>query len=671
MQVRTITLDPRDVLENQETADYVNKLINAYLDLSSFPANIYSVQHEGEDFQFSLTIPIYVLEVNVIAFKERINMRNETTERDLEKAYIINFLRKKKKTNQSRNYFKKNADYYIVHKHAVDIYQFDEALRIDYINPGIPKNRNECQIIERVVAQARSLHSRGLLDEAGDAPKKLFELTDEGYLYIRKDFPFTLSEIAGQIYCFTNILVISPGLFDKNVTQVKLIDHPGESESHLSHENMAQIFSQYDQLSCYFTGCAFCLPGVNPGEFHFINVSRNFYKRPGKNNADPSVMKAEIMHKKIVGEGSYGSVHKIKQTLNLTVQDNNYTLSDNGKNHRHRAVKRIMTEGDQRYIALMTREYEIGSLVEYMHMKPPIYFNDGLSALVPMAYLKGSELFTIIEDDLYDATQHLTTAMRFQYAIQLLAVLAQLHAKNIIHRDLKPENIMVDENGLYIYDFGLAALSSKLNKDEPVGTLLYRAPEVNAASNVSEKADVYSAGIIIAELFGYKRHDDGIQTREHILKEYENGICFNTIFSHISSAELSEDHREGIFQLVYVMTLFDPARRYSSQAALDKLSEIYHKIKQDLSKEISRYAEKISFFGGDPKLSTAIGKLSRLVMDEDLDCTFDHEEIALLKLPLVKKPILRMETMGLLPRKFQLAGQEFLEEKHDLPAKPN
>jgi serine/threonine protein kinase len=96
---------------------------------------------------------------------------------------------------------------------------------------------------------------------------------------------------------------------------------------------------------------------------------------------------------------------------------------------------------------------------------------------------------------------------------QLAQGLAAAHAAGVLHRDLKPANLRVSAEGhLKILDFGLATLSHEailqMSKtlsasDVPLGvagTLPYMSPEQLLGTEVDERSDIYSAGVVLYEL---------------------------------------------------------------------------------------------------------------------------------------------------------------------------
>ncbi|XP_058524057.1 interferon-induced, double-stranded RNA-activated protein kinase-like [Ochotona princeps] len=85
---------------------------------------------------------------------------------------------------------------------------------------------------------------------------------------------------------------------------------------------------------------------------------------------------------------------------------------------------------------------------------------------------------------------------------QITTGLDYIHSQELIHRDLKPSNILlVDENKIKIGDFGLV---TKLKNDEKrtvnLGTCRYMSPEQIDSEDYGKEVDIYTLGLILAEL---------------------------------------------------------------------------------------------------------------------------------------------------------------------------
>ncbi|MCC6265628.1 MAG: TonB family protein [Bryobacterales bacterium] len=91
---------------------------------------------------------------------------------------------------------------------------------------------------------------------------------------------------------------------------------------------------------------------------------------------------------------------------------------------------------------------------------------------------------------------------------QTAAGLDHAHAQGVVHRDIKPANIIVRGDGVAkITDFGVAKITSQTvtRTGMTLGTPHYMAPEQIQGKPVDGRADQYSLGVVIYEVFtGHK-----------------------------------------------------------------------------------------------------------------------------------------------------------------------
>jgi serine/threonine-protein kinase len=113
-----------------------------------------------------------------------------------------------------------------------------------------------------------------------------------------------------------------------------------------------------------------------------------------------------------------------------------------------------------------------------------------------------------------------------KFGIDIATGMAVAHQAGIVHRDLKPANVLIDNDSLLkIVDFGVAAAHSQgdtqLTKTGYViGSPKYMAPEQILGKKVDERADIYSLGVILYELFSgvppYTRGDHMSVMYQHV-----------------------------------------------------------------------------------------------------------------------------------------------------------
>ncbi|QTN29016.1 HDOD domain-containing protein [Rhodoferax sp. AJA081-3] len=115
-------------------------------------------------------------------------------------------------------------------------------------------------------------------------------------------------------------------------------------------------------------------------------------------------------------------------------------------------------------------------------------------------YIAGNTLDQILKQRGAIPPQEAVALMR-----DVLDAVAVAHAVNVVHRDLKPSNVLVDGTGrARVLDFGIAARIPDRNSTDPVvaggGTVGYLSPEAANGGAPSASMDIFSAGVVLAEL---------------------------------------------------------------------------------------------------------------------------------------------------------------------------
>lgn len=208
----------------------------------------------------------------------------------------------------------------------------------------------------------------------------------------------------------------------------------------------------------------------------------------------------------MIGQGSFGTVylalHAITGELmalkQVEMPSNSGTHLDTKKNN--------MVEALKREIGLL-RELKHPNIVQYLGSN-----SDESHLNIFLEYVAGGSVATMLVN--YGS---LGEALISNFVRQILSGLAYLHSKDIIHRDIKGANILVDNHGsVKISDFGIskrveastllqAPGQSGGKRGGPrvslQGSVFWMAPEVVRQTAYTRKADIWSLGCLIVEMF--------------------------------------------------------------------------------------------------------------------------------------------------------------------------
>ncbi len=148
---------------------------------------------------------------------------------------------------------------------------------------------------------------------------------------------------------------------------------------------------------------------------------------------------------------------------------------------------------------------------------------------------------------------------------RVLRGLEPLHKLNFLHSDIKPANIMIDHLGnVKVIDFGRAV---RIHEDVSYlfGTPLYMAPEFHRREPPSNRADLYSVGVLALEmLYGEPFVDFRNMNEKELLKaKLELPSRLNSLVPKYVAKN------PELMRLLHRLLDPEPANRYASAAEVE------------------------------------------------------------------------------------------------------
>jgi serine/threonine protein kinase len=213
---------------------------------------------------------------------------------------------------------------------------------------------------------------------------------------------------------------------------------------------------------------------------------------------------------------------------------------------------------------------------------------------------------------------HIAPARAADLMRQVLDALAMAHVNGIIHRDLKPSNILIDPRGRpRVMDFGIAASIDEIESAAPqagyFGTLAYLAPEYADGGRMSDKADVYAAGLVLIEMLAGQpvvRGDSAAAMLHQILNQAVTLPTGLNVDNQLASIILKACARDPELRTASAAQMKSQLDDYLGAAAtpIDTAGAAEARKKDTLEFLIRRMKHKTDF----PALSDSVSAINRL-----------------------------------------------------------
>ncbi len=171
-------------------------------------------------------------------------------------------------------------------------------------------------------------------------------------------------------------------------------------------------------------------------------------------------------------------------------------------------IKTILPElsGDPRFVDLFAAEAKTAVLLSHGNIVPIYELGDQDGVLyIAMAYVDGPSLSQLV-GAARKAGRPLPQPQVLHIVRQVLEGMAYAHAGDttrppLVHRDLSPRNVLVERSGqVRIVDFGIA-MFARAGRGARMGSAGYAAPEQQRAAAPDPRADVFSIGALLYELW--------------------------------------------------------------------------------------------------------------------------------------------------------------------------
>jgi len=254
---------------------------------------------------------------------------------------------------------------------------------------------------------------------------------------------------------------------------------------------------------------------------------------------------------RVVGKGGMGTVYQV----------------------RHRGLQRVLAlkmlprelAENPEFVRRFQREAQVLAQLSHPNIVRVFDFDAGgdRDYYLVMEFLQGENLRQLLNER---GAFPLADVLRI--GTQIASALAYAHAQTpaVVHRDIKPSNILIEDGTgrVVVTDFGIAHLVDDDPGDSTqtgtfIGTMRYSAPEqLENARDVDGRADVYSLGLVLYELYAGKQFFADLNPNQIMMR----------VFSKQENTVDLPSAAPGFAELIVRAIARDRTQRHPTAAAL-------------------------------------------------------------------------------------------------------
>ena len=193
------------------------------------------------------------------------------------------------------------------------------------------------------------------------------------------------------------------------------------------------------------------------------------------------------------------------------------------------AIKRLLPQlvQNQEFTQMLLKEARLAARVRHPNVAATldVVATRG-DVLLVLDYVHGEALSTLCRAQAKERKEHVPLPIAVAITLDMLQGLATIHeatdekgrSLGLVHRDISPPNVLVGADGsARVLDFGIATALEHIEETVPErrkGKRGYMSPEQLRGERLTQRSDVFSAGIVIWELLALRRLFPADQEKE-------------------------------------------------------------------------------------------------------------------------------------------------------------